>query len=349
LSGPGSTRTISRERRGGILCYALGGGLGHLTRSLALGRQLRRRGCGPVTVLTNSPRADLGAAEGLEVRCLQPVDGMSPAALATWVQQAMEEEAPRLLIVDAFPRGLLGELPGLLASRNCPAVLVLRRLREDYVQQYDLPPFIRRHYDRVLLVEKGLEGWRAELGPLAQEVPPILIRSAAELLPPEEARERLRCPREGRVVLGVGAGDPVQVQRFLLLLLKAWTRRGRREHLRLATAQPLPSGPWDPFRIQYYPLFELFRGISLVVGACGYHLFHETQAAAVPALFLPQTRLYDDQFARAAQALVARDPYQLERLWGQAWTLPPDRPVPAFINGAEVAAEAIVALLSQQG
>jgi len=149
--------------------------------------------------------------------------------------------------------------------------------------------------------------------------------------------------------LGVGAGDPVQVQRFLLLLLKAWTRRGRREHLRLATAQPLPSGPWDPFRIQYYPLFELFRGISLVVGACGYHLFHETQAAAVPALFLPQTRLYDDQFARAAQALVARDPYQLERLWGQAWTLPPDRPVPAFINGAEVAAEAIVALLSQQG
>lgn len=321
--------------------------MGHLTRSLALGRQLRRRGCGPVTILTNSPQADRCTSEGLEARCL-PDWGMSSSALADWVQQALEEESPCLLIVDAFPRGLLGELPELLASRSCPAVLVLRRLRESYVRQYGLPAFIRTHYNRVLWVEKGVGEWVAELGPLAQEVPPILIRSAGELLPPEEARKRLRCPEEGRVVLGVGAGDAVQVQRFLGLLLKAWTRSGRWGHLRLATARPLPPGPWDPFLIQYYPLLELFRGVSLVVGACGYHLFHETQAAGVPALFLPQTRLYDDQFARAAQAPVVHNPQQLERLLCQARSLPPDRPEPAFINGAEIAAEAIVALLSRR-
>lgn len=309
-----------------------------------MGRQLRRRGCGPVTVLTNSPQADRCASEGLEARCL-PDRRMSPAALAAWVQRAMEE-APRLLIVDALPRGLLGELPKLLASRSCPAVLVLRRLRESYVRQYDLPAFIRTHYDRVLLAEEGVGEWVAELGPLAQEVPPILIRSAEELLPPEEARKRLRCPGEGRVVLGVGAGDPAQVQRFLGLLLKAWNRSGRQGHLRLATARPLPPGPWDPFLIHYYPLLELFRGVSLVVGACGYHLFHETRAAGVPALFLPQPRLYDDQFARAARAPVAHHPQQLERLLRQARSLPLDRPAPAFINGAEIAAEAIVSLLS---
>jgi UDP:flavonoid glycosyltransferase YjiC (YdhE family) len=220
--------------------------------------------------------------------------------------------------------------------------LVLRRLREEYVREYDLPAFIRAHYDLVLLVEKGLDEWRSALGDLAQEVPPILIRSAEELLPPEEARARLRCPGDGPVVLGVGAGDAHQAQRFLMLLVKAWARCGLKGHLRLATAQTLPSGPWDPFLINYYPLFELFQGVSLVVGACGYNLFHETQAAGVPALFLPQRRLYDDQFARATSAVVAHDPHQLEHFLRTALTDPATRPAPSFVNGAEVAADGLM-------
>lgn len=341
-----ATKATSKALKGGILCYALGGGLGHLTRSLALGRQLQRRGLGLVAVLTNSPQAGLCAREGLEARRLPRRDGTSPQALAAWVQQVVARQSPRLLIVDTFPRGLLGELPGLLAHRPCPAVLVLRRLREDYVRRYDLPSFVRTHYDRVLLVEEGLEEWRLQLGPWAQEIPPILIRSAEELLPPEEARKRLHCPGNRPVVLGVGAGNPTQVQRFLALLLKAWRHSGQKADLRLATAGPLRPGPWTPLLIHYYPLFELFRGISLVIGACGYHLFHETRAAGVPALFLPQNRLYDDQFARAAQAQVAHHPQQLEHFLHQDLSPPMDRARPAFINGAEVAAEAIAQLLA---
>jgi hypothetical protein len=353
---------ISRGRKESVVYYALGGGLGHLTRSLALGRTLQRRGQGLVVALTNSPHADLYAREELAARRLTPTDGASPAALAAWVQRALDEERPRLFIVDAFPRGLLGELPELLAARRGPAALILRRLREEYVREYDLPEFIRAHYDWVLLVEKGLDEWRFALGDLAQEVPPILIRSAEELLPPEEARARLRCSDDGPVVLGVGAGDAQQVQRFLALLVKVWTRCGLTGHLRLATAQTwpagswepgrsrdfctpetdLPSGPWDPFLINYYPLFELFRGVSLVVGACGYNLFHETQAAGVPALFLPQRRLYDDQFARATSAVVAHDPHQLEHFLRTALTDPATRPAPSFVNGAEVAADGLM-------
>ena len=91
---------------------------------------------------------------------------------------------------------------------------------------------------------------------------------------------------------------------------------------------------------------EWLAGADLVIGACGYNLCHEAAALGVPALFVPQPRLYDDQFARAADRRVARSPEEMEEQIGDALAgLRAPRPAPAFANGAE----AVARLLAEIG
>ncbi len=321
-----------------VLYYALGGGLGHLTRSIAVLRQLARFGLRDCIALTNSPYRALYSAEGVLAASVSPEAGQPADALAEWVTGQIACWRPRLLVVDVFPRGLLGELPPVLARFRSPAVLVLRRLRESYAQECRLREFAAEHYDAILAVE-GLPGapWIGRSG-AAQCVAPVLIRDADELLDRDEARRRLGATEDGLLVVGVESGPGKPTGALHEVLLRAWERLGRRFDLRLAGA----AGAVD-----HYPLIELLPGVDLVVGAGGYNLVHECQAVGVPAVFVPQRRRYDEQFARVAGASVARSPEQLESiLAAHVAAGPTERAVPHYANGAASAARALLELLA---
>ena len=98
---------------GVIVCYAAGGGLGHLTRIRAFlhtmrpgrerGRSSRRRR----TPLTRASSVRTGRS-----------DRRRPGRPGRWYVAALAELAPRELVVDAFPGGLYGELtPGASGVR----------------------------------------------------------------------------------------------------------------------------------------------------------------------------------------------------------------------------------------
>ena len=61
-----------------------------------------------------------------------------------------------------------------------------------------------------------------------------------------------------------------------------------------------------------FPAARVLAAADVVVTAGGYHAFHETRAAGVPTIFIPQRRRYDDQWQRVAGARVATDPRELE-------------------------------------
>ncbi len=92
-----------------MLAYALGGGLGHVTRVRALAAVLGS--AGPLTILTSNPDAAdprmLGDAEVV----LAPKDvARDPKGLEAFVRATTEQRDPDEVLVDAFPRGILGEL-----------------------------------------------------------------------------------------------------------------------------------------------------------------------------------------------------------------------------------------------
>src|SRR5699024_10507869 len=91
-----------------IVVYADGGGLGHLTRIQAVRHTLGL--AGPMTVLTSSPHVDdQRVVDGLRVLAI-PFRREDLAARRSWLQRTLVDLAPSLLVVDAFPAGLAGEL-----------------------------------------------------------------------------------------------------------------------------------------------------------------------------------------------------------------------------------------------
>ncbi|MHB9133217.1 MAG: hypothetical protein ACYDBB_19275 [Armatimonadota bacterium] len=307
-----------------IAYYAFGGGLGHVTRAAAILRHLTRRGYRRLQVFTNAPTVLPLTHEQLSYRHFAV---NTPAVLQVQVPIALQEYAPDVLIVDVFPLGIIGELTNLLPALPGKKVLVYRRLQETfYTQLLDALPL----FDQVLCAERPPASFPAPY----VDCQPILIRDAEELLPREEARRRLGIHDDRMVVVGVSTGDAEWETDFCNLLQKVWRRVQPDAHLRFASVRKTAA---------HYPLFELCNGIDLVIGAAGYNLFHETQAAGVPAIFLPQPRQYDDQFRRVRQAQVATSPEELEEALRQAAAefRPEEKKPAAFENGAIKAAESI--------
>jgi UDP:flavonoid glycosyltransferase YjiC (YdhE family) len=272
-----------------LLYYALGGGHGHVLRGLAI---LRALGGGRLL----GPAALAGWAEAQGVAyAAAPAEG-----IAGWIAS---QPTPDLLLVDVFPRGVLAELGPLL--ERAPAWLVSRWVRPVFYLRDEVRAVIESRYERILWAETPAP----ELAALAvpqTSIGPILVDTTP--LAREEARRALGLTGTTTpLILGLGSGEEAFQQRVLRLLAKVAARIGA--ELRFVSDVLPAEGPI----VALFPAARYFAGADVVVTAAGYHAFHETRAAGVPTVFMPQNRKIDDQFQRARGTIVASDPAGLER------------------------------------
>jgi len=278
------------------LIYALGGGLGHLVRGLALARAAVRTGV-DVRLLTNSPFAGLvPLADELDSESVVIDADAERDEVAARVRAELDHRDFDLLVVDTFPRGLAGELAGL--DIGTPRALVHRDLSPTYVEQFDLRAVVRT-YDLVLLP--------GERGPLADdsavETAPWLIRDADELASPEDARTELGVTDESPLVCVVASGKAEEIAAAEERVRQLAEHLGNRAHVRFLSVLKIGSCP--PF----WPLIRLLPGVDLLVGSGGYNTVYEARATGTPLLAIPQQRLYDrqDQRLRAEESIDAAE------------------------------------------
>jgi hypothetical protein len=196
-----------------ILCYALGGGLGHVARSRALLHTLGEAGGGrgagldgePVTVLVSSPLALDSRALGSWTAMPAP-DGAaaSATALGAWVEEAVARLKPRAVYVDAFAGGVLGELCGMAWPPGVELCHTARRLRwQRYRRRLGggpLPVYRRTH-----VVEPLEEEHRATLAACSAELAEVAVVD-----PPERPMPRSETPN-GAGLAPAGDGAPAAV------------------------------------------------------------------------------------------------------------------------------------------
>lgn len=321
---------------GGVLYYALGGGLGHLTRAEAIARQWSRLSAEPFHVLTNCRFTVPAGAAQLRLEEPDP----DPAALGRLVRHLLAALRPRLFVADAFPAGILGELPEALPTLPCRRAAILRRLQPQWVERWDLPRLLPDCYHGAALIEDRAQFEGFPTGFPACATPPVLIRDADELLPQPAARAELQ-PEGAGPILAVSVTGARPADQGLVRLCE---RLGTEAGAQVRVVNPYPQGSLPGRHLAHFPLIEWLLGVDLVVGPAGYNLFHEARATGTPAIWVPQRRQYDDQFGRAAQGLVAHDPGELERLVRKRLHRVAERRQPAYANGAAAVAHWLLKL-----
>jgi len=269
-----------------VLYYALGGGLGHLTRATRVLEALGYRDRAVLLSASDYAR-DPRVTDGLPVVHVPAALGRDPAAFRRWLVDLLGALAPDRLLVDSFPGGILGELCGMELP---PAEHVARRLRWPvYAQRLD-GPLPRYEVTRVL---EQLEQRHAQrLGLCSERLAQLDLR------PPDCAGGEPLLDRPHWLV--VHSGPDAEV---VALARRAATRL--REASSSATVLVLcPQAPsWLPPGAEWrdvYPAAPFFGHAEKLVSAAGFNVMSETRAVRDRHDFVPYFRALDDQHARAS-------------------------------------------------
>ncbi len=254
-----------------ILFYALGGGFGHVTRACHLAGEMGRRGIRTLVLCPDRCRSHVERTSPC-----QATANLERSQLALWFQRRLVEFEPDLLVMDTFPRGVLGEVvtpPGLAK------LLVTRWVAPDYYRK----PVVRKalqEFDEICWTEP-----RSDLSFPGLDCEPVMSMTA----PLGRVAARLTMGADERpLILGMGSGEDSD-QRKILHRLK---RLGRLQQWDVR---------WFSRELGTYveDLASLLKGADVIVSAAGYNSYYEIARAGVPVLFLPQQRTVDDQMKRA--------------------------------------------------
>lgn len=276
----------------GALYYALGGGLGHITRARALLSQWDVE----ASILIRSEYLENPVVyAGLD---LLPVpDTFAHAGdFAPWLQAQLYRLRPHTLYLDSFPAGLFGELCGMPLPEDMRIQHLARLLRWDVYCPLLRPGAPRLH--QVDVLEPLAPDHQAWLEGQAEHISDLEVLAPALEVDDRALRYFSALPRPRWLVVHSGPdGETAE-------LLEYAREQARLEGLKpaLVLITQVFSGKLRPGERLFscYPAAPLFPLADRIISACGFNTMRQTLAYRERHRFLPMPRRLDDQFARAA-------------------------------------------------
>ncbi|MEX1109644.1 MAG: hypothetical protein WEC00_12075 [Dongiaceae bacterium] len=357
-----------------VILYASNGfGLGHLMRTLAVARQLRKRVADAEFIfLTNSEASHLAWDEGFATVKLMsrfvPARGRPEHERMREVNRAivhatLQSFDPDVIVVDSYPRGAMRELTPMLRHEKCRRVFIYREKNQEVRHNETLITILDKYYDLVVVPHRKDEFSM----PIPERLPvvftdAIMIRGRNEAIERQEARARLGLPADAFIVyVGFGGGGDKQYRE-----LRDWVLAETARHpdwLFAVARPPLFRGPspvagGNLVEFTYFPLAECWLAFDAAISALGFNTTSELLHHGVPSLFVELNMPDDDQGGRAARieaagAGLAMKPLETDKLLrGLVALADPQRRAAMSeaarklvpVNGADRAAQAIVAL-----
>lgn len=298
-----------------IAAYALGGGLGHLTRVRAAVHSL---GGDPddLVVITSSPFAtDRRVVGGSRIVTVPAALAADRQGLGAFIHDTLNAAAPTEIILDVFPAGILGELTAEVLDPSVPVRHLARSLRWN-------------RYAPTLPADPPALATTYVLEPVGEEHQRYLIDHSATIAPllltdpePHPARDGDDIVDPGQRALLDGTHQAVWLivhsgPDHEILELVAYARdhaaatagssheggagdHGGREprFVLIAPSRPATLAS-DVAHLDVYPAWPLFAAADRVVTAGGFNAMRHASRCAERHLVLPFERRFDNQFAR---------------------------------------------------
>ena len=318
-----------------VLFYTVNGlGLGHLTRCLAISRQLKKQDSSLVPLFfTASEGSDLLYQEGFayykvpsktiarDSKLLKRDLAISYSEILTSIVNTYR---PVALVVDTFPLGSMNDLLSVLALPLKWKKFFIHReqmnmdknkIETQNFYDYIIAPHSKGSAKIPVPVNKREDlFWSNE----------ILIREKTELQSREEIRRKLDVKEDENLFLinlgGGGDATTTENYRQIFDLILGSSSLLRQKKIRLFVPKPvLNSGnSFNEFKeifsklssstltFSHFPLMELMPALDFAISAAGYNTFNELLCCGVPTIFIPKSRGFDDQYGRAKRAFDAK-------------------------------------------
>lgn len=304
-------RPVGRRQESVLFVTDNGLGLGHVTRTLAVARQLSKFAA---AFFTMSPAAAVIAEQGypVEFMAFHSYRGCDPIA---WNKAFCEELVAlvRFYGVRVVAFDGTGVFPGLCDALEALPDVASAWIRRAMWQQTQALSSLanERCFDLIIEPDDLASPW--DTGPTVARrpsvlrVPPVRIADDAALLSRSDARDRLGIDREASaVLLQLGSGNLRANANLVDRCVRSAVKAGATVCVAewpIALASTVPPGC---IRIREYPLFPVLSAFDAAIAAPGYNTFHENIAAALPTLFVPTRHaVLDNQSCRASFAAAA--------------------------------------------
>jgi uncharacterized protein YcfL len=280
-----------------ILYYAMGGGLGHITRSIALIQQLSLP-TDKIILLTASPYTSFPFVPHQIKVCQIPSRLEDDLTLYQhWLQRVLAEHPIQAIYLDCFPCGILGEWT-FFEHLQCPFYHIARLFKwEDYQKNHiqSNPTF-----EKTYLLEDIESPHLAFLKKHSKTIEKIAIQyPKVELLAPQRAFWEKLKSQYAQIWLIVHS-EPLEEVEILLAYAQEVAHIAHQQpcfvvmtQIKLTTKHP-NTYLWDA-----YPVEPFFEWADKIISACGFNVMQQTKPFREKHLFLPFERKFDDQFLRA--------------------------------------------------
>ena len=269
-----------------ILYYAVGGGLGHLTRARSF---LHAAGAErDAVVLTASPFATDTRVMGKVATLLVPAELRADGTeYRTWIRKQVSRIEPTTMVLDTFPAGLFHELDGF--APWCDVEYVARYLRWPQYTPIRKPMRFSRSW--------VVEPLHAEQERFVVQRSAIVDRRPTLIDPPDEQLHAAAdIPSSYSLVIHSGAEEEVDE----LIRYAEGLREGSRGTEAIVVAARLPSTRPGVLSVDAFPALTLARNAVRIITAAGFNAMR--QFGGDPRHHaLPFPRRFDDQFLRASR------------------------------------------------
>lgn len=268
-----------------ILYYAVGGGLGHLTRASAIIHYLQIPKT-KVQILTASPFASLYFSD-LPILTLPKHLQNNPEFYEIWLQQQCRKYNFSEIWIDSFPCGILGELH-CLQKFDLQATYFARIL--DWNNYKGLVKH-QAKFQKIWLLESLEEEHQDFIESLGTDV-----ESFTFSYPEIEIKSSLFDENDWLIVHSEPAEEVAE------LLAYAYEQAEmERQNPRFCVISPVKELdtiiPYTHFDL--YPAYPYFSQAGRIFTACGFNSMQQTKCFAQKHHFLPFRRRFDNQFLRA--------------------------------------------------
>jgi len=273
-----------------ILYYALGGGLGHITRALAVLHTLKVRE--KVIILSSEDTSEFTEFSSNIQFVNPPVFTLRETKkLTAFMQHLIDEHRPSELIVDSFPLGIQGELKNIIYTgirTYLARLLVWDRYTKINGNQF----FI---FNQTFILEPLHEDHQYIINRISETTSKLALTDPPHLkaLPPIENLE------QHWMVLHSGPDEEVD---DLIGYAKQIREIERKQNpLLLVTPSPINKWAHQPVKhIRFYPAHRLMPHVEKIITACGFNTMRQASAYRNKHHFFPFARRFDDQYFRAA-------------------------------------------------